>query len=270
MRIMATLMLMTLLMTAPLKAVAEAVRTDYLQSRLVSQHSSVTPGGVLMLGLLLEHDQGWHTYWQNPGDSGLETQMTVKVAGEDHQVQFLWPLPQRVPLDAQLVNFGYKDRVLLPALLPLPPDLPPGPLQIEASASWLVCEEACIPGAADYALTVTLAAAVQADSRWQADFDRSARRQPREAAAGSHFTVSGNQVRLRMPRALFPGNPSQWVFFPETAEIVRNSGEPAWRRQGQDWVAVLDRNEFFTRVPAQFDWLLVRGDDGIRVSAIPE
>jgi DsbC/DsbD-like thiol-disulfide interchange protein len=266
MRIMA----MMLLMMFPPLAVAEAVHTDYLKSRLVSQHASVSPGGVLMLGLLLEHDEGWHTYWENPGDSGLETRMTVRFAGQEYPLQFLWPLPQRVPLDAQLVNFGYKGRVLLPALVPLPQDLPPGPLQIEASASWLVCEEACIPGSADYALVVKVSDVVTTDLRWQADFDRSARRQPRQAPAGSRFTLAGEKVQLRMPRALFPGNPSQWVFFPRTAEIVRNSGEPAWRRQGQDWVAVLDRNEFFTRAPAQFDWLLVRGDDGIRVSATPE
>jgi DsbC/DsbD-like thiol-disulfide interchange protein len=249
---------------------ADSARTDHLQSQLISEHSSVRAGGVLMLGLLLEHDPGWHTYWKNPGDSGLETRMQVRLAEEEHTVAFLWPLPERVPLDAQLVNFGYKGRVVLPTVVPLPANLPEGPLQIEASASWLVCEEACIPGRADYSLTLTVGEAVIPDPRWQEDFARSARRQPRQASAGSGFSVEGDRVRLRLPRALFPESPGSWVFFPETAEVVRNSGEPRWRRQGRDWVAVLERNEFFTSAPAQFDWLLVRGDDGIRVSADPD
>lgn len=246
---------------------AEAVRTDHLTSQLISYSRSVAPGGLLMLGLLLEHDSGWHTYWQNPGDSGLPTRINLTINGKQQQGEFLWPLPARVPLDEQLVNFGYKGWVVLPLAVQVPADIESEALQIEARASWLVCEDACIPGSGEYRLTLPLASEASPDPRWQADFDKAARRQPRQLPTGSRFTVGDDQVTLRMPKSLFPGKPKGWVFFPITTEVVRNSQEPVWRQDGQDWVAELDRNEYFTRLPAQFDWLLVRGDDGIRVSA---
>ncbi len=245
----------------------ESLRTEHLTSRLISHSRSAAPGDLLMLGLLLEHDRGWHTYWQNPGDSGLPTRISLTINGEQQQSEILWPLPARFPLDDQLVNFGYEGRVVLPLTVQIPADIKAESLQIEARASWLVCEDACIPGNGEYRLTLPLASQAAVDSRWQADFDKAARRQPRQLPAGSRFTVGAAQVTLRMPKALFPGKPKDWVFFPITPEVVRNSQEPVWRQDGQDWVTALDRNEFFTVLPAQFDWLLVRGDDGIRVSA---
>lgn len=245
----------------------ESMRTDHLTSQLISHTRSVAPGDLLMLGLLLEHDSGWHTYWQNPGDSGLPTRISLTINGEQQQSEILWPLPVRFPLDDQLVNFGYKGRVVLPLTVQIPADIKTESLQIEARASWLVCEDACIPGSGEYRLTLPLARQAAVDSRWQADFDRAARRQPRQLPAGSRFAVGAGQVTLRMPKALFPGKPKGWVFFPITPEVVRNSQEPVWRQDGQDWMTELDRNEYFTVLPAQFDWLLVRGDSGIRVSA---
>src|SRR5690606_26296653 len=111
--------------------------------------------------------------------------------------------------------------------------------------------EACIPGSASYQLSLPVATVAQADSRWQEDFALAARRQPRQMPAGSGYQLDGEQIILRMPRSLFPGNPSAWTFFPQTTEVVRNSQLPQWRRQGSDWVAVIDRNEYFTRSPAQ-------------------
>ena len=263
MRILALLLLLIL----PLQMRAEAVRTDHLSSQLISQSRTAVPGGLLMLGLRLQHDDGWHTYWRNPGDSGLPTRISLSLPAGAQAGEILWPLPQRVPLDAHLVNFGYKGTVVLPLLVQLPADLPAGQLNIEARASWLVCREACIPGSASYQLGLPVATVAQADSRWQEEFALAARRQPRQMPAGSQYQLDGEQIILRMPRSLFPGNPSAWTFFPQTTEVVRNSQLPQWRRQGSDWVAVIDRNEYFTRPPAQFDWLMVRGDEGVLVPA---
>lgn len=267
MRIVAASLIGTIITFASAAASAEPLHTDHLSSQLVSQTDVAVPGATLLLGLLLEHDPGWHSYWQNLGDSGLPTRIRLTINDEAQQGEILWPLPARFPLDAQLVNFGYKGRVVLPLAVRIPADIKAGSLQIEARASWLVCEDACIPGNGEYRLTLPLASQAAVDSRWQADFDKSARRQPRQLPIGSRFTVGADQVTLRMPKALFPGTPKGWVFFPITPEVVRNSQEPVWQQEGQDWVAVLDRNEYFTALPAQFDWLLVRGDSGIRVSA---
>ena len=37
--------------------------------RLVSEQDAVVPGKTFWVGIDLVLDDGWHVYWQNPGDS---------------------------------------------------------------------------------------------------------------------------------------------------------------------------------------------------------
>ena len=52
------------------------VTTEQVRAELVAQApEGVQPGKPLWLGLLIRHQPHWHTYWKNPGDSGLPTQL---------------------------------------------------------------------------------------------------------------------------------------------------------------------------------------------------
>ena len=41
--------------------------------KVVADTAGVEPGASFRLGVLLEMEPGWHTYWENPGDAGLPT-----------------------------------------------------------------------------------------------------------------------------------------------------------------------------------------------------
>lgn len=81
--------------------------------------------------LRLVHDPGWHTYWINPGDSGLATKLTPGV------LEF--PAPERIVV-GPLTSFGYSGEVVLPARIPKGVKT--------FTATWLECAEVCIPGRA--------------------------------------------------------------------------------------------------------------------------
>ncbi|MDP3544521.1 MAG: thioredoxin family protein [Elusimicrobiota bacterium] len=81
--------------------------------------------------LRLVHDAGWHTYWTNPGDSGLAPTLSTGT------LEF--PAPERI-VAGPLTSFGYSGEVLLPATLPK------GVKTV--TATWLECAEVCIPGKA--------------------------------------------------------------------------------------------------------------------------
>jgi DsbC/DsbD-like thiol-disulfide interchange protein len=50
------------------------VTTPQVRAELVAHApEGVLPGKPLWLGLKIEHQPHWHTYWKNPGDSGLPT-----------------------------------------------------------------------------------------------------------------------------------------------------------------------------------------------------
>ncbi|NBT64243.1 MAG: hypothetical protein EBT32_01965 [Betaproteobacteria bacterium] len=59
------------------------------------------------LGLRLEHQPGWHTYWINPGDSGLASRIEWTLPSGWTAPQAYWPMPKRIPV-GPLMNFGYE------------------------------------------------------------------------------------------------------------------------------------------------------------------
>ncbi|TMG83842.1 MAG: thiol:disulfide interchange protein, partial [Betaproteobacteria bacterium] len=56
-----------------LPAVAAPVRTAHVEAELVPEQTALAPGRPLTVALRLVMERGWHTYWQNPGESGLPT-----------------------------------------------------------------------------------------------------------------------------------------------------------------------------------------------------
>ena len=79
----------------------------------------MTPGQPLWLGLVIEHQPHWHTYWKNPGDSGLPTALQWQLSGGVVAGDIDWPAPRKLPI-GPLMNFGYEGKVLLPVALTVP------------------------------------------------------------------------------------------------------------------------------------------------------
>ena len=57
-------------------ALANPVARTHTTVELVSESASVAPGKPLTLALRMTPQPNWHTYWKNPGDSGMETTVT--------------------------------------------------------------------------------------------------------------------------------------------------------------------------------------------------
>jgi thiol:disulfide interchange protein DsbD len=135
-----------------LTAAANPVRRDHIDVELIPASTRIEPGSVLTVVLRLKPDEHWHTYWKNPGDSGLATQITWELPEGFKAGPIQWPTPTRIDV-GPLANYGYDGEVLLLTDIQVPRSLPAN-VPIRASAFWLVCEEICIPGDADLALTL--------------------------------------------------------------------------------------------------------------------
>lgn len=90
---------------------ASPVSTPHVQAELVSRHESARPGRPAEIALRLKIIDHWHTYWQNPGDSGLPTRLTWSLPAGYSTGPILWPYPKKLPL-GPLMNFGYEGEVL--------------------------------------------------------------------------------------------------------------------------------------------------------------
>ena len=49
---------------------ADVVRTDLSEIEMRTDYRSVSAGDEFHIIIELTPDQGWHAYWENPGDAG--------------------------------------------------------------------------------------------------------------------------------------------------------------------------------------------------------
>lgn len=113
-------------------------------SLLVHAPGGISPGLEVWLGLRIEHQPRWHTYWLNPGDSGLPTTTAWTLPPGFAAGDIAWPTPKQLPL-GPLMNYGYDGDLLLPVRLTVSPGYAGGPVPVKLRADFLICEEVCIP-----------------------------------------------------------------------------------------------------------------------------
>jgi len=157
-------------------ALANVVKTDHVTAELVAERSAVQPGQSLQIGLRLQHIPHWHTYWRNPGDSGLPTTIDWQLPAGSQVGEIEWPAPKRLPI-GPLVNYGFEGDLLLPLRFTAPADARPGSdLRLRAEARWLVCHDVCIPESATLELLLPVVAegTTPGTTAWTAAFESAA------------------------------------------------------------------------------------------------
>ncbi|MCK6395479.1 protein-disulfide reductase DsbD [Zoogloea sp.] len=119
--------------------------TPQVKAELLASVSAVYPGEQIEVGLQQKIIPHWHTYWVNPGDSGLATTIAWTLPDGSGAGDIQWPAPKRFKT-GPVANYGYENEVTLLSPLRVPANLQPGQrFPVKAEVSWLVCKEVCIP-----------------------------------------------------------------------------------------------------------------------------
>lgn len=133
------------------------VVVEPVQATLISEQQSVAPGKSFLVGIQLEMQQGWDTYWLNPGDAGFATKVSWQLPEGFEAGSLQWPYPERFDNES-LVAFGYTNKTLILAEIIPPEELEIGKeITLEADVNWLACGDSCIPGQAHLVLTLPVA-----------------------------------------------------------------------------------------------------------------
>jgi DsbC/DsbD-like thiol-disulfide interchange protein/cytochrome c biogenesis protein CcdA len=245
--------------TAAAAPVEGPVRAQHLTVELLPLEGSIQPGGSAAVGLHFILDKGWHVYWVNAGDSGEPPRIKWTLPDGITASAMQFPAPRRLPL-GPLMDFGYEDEVLFPMTLTADSTLKaPSAAPLSAHVDWLVCREVCIPGKADLALPLQVAAQKgPVDPARQALFDRfrSLLPQPLPASAKAVFgsTPDGFAVALT-------GHPATNAeFFPlDQGQILNAAPQPVRAVDGGVEIS-LKRDENFHAQPAHLNGVLLLGD----------
>nr|MDA3873435.1 protein-disulfide reductase DsbD family protein [Kiritimatiellia bacterium] len=192
---------------------------------LISEYSEFEPGSHILLGVVVTMKPHWHSYWKNPGDSGMPTSIDWELPEGFEVGAIQWPTPERFVLEG-LVSFGYEGEFTLVMALQTPPDFPVGEeVKIKGTVRWLECKDICLPGSETVSLRLRSA---EEPGEVNERIEQAADRIPKyvEWPVSSETTKEGAALRVQLPEdtasfsRFFPYEEGGWVLEPEP-ELVR-------------------------------------------------
>lgn len=243
------------------------VSTAYTRAELLAHApDGVQPGRPLWLGLRLSHAPDWHSYWRNPGDSGLPTELQWTLSPGVQAGEIGWPTPRKFPL-GDLANHGYEGSVLLTVPLTVAPDFRDTALDVTLQASWLVCRKECLPETAQFRWRLPAHSATVSDA---AAFEASWATQPRPLAAGTgRLTPQADTLEVRLDTLPAAWRGQRLDLFPHTPGLVP-PGVPwqqAW--DGAVWTARLPLARERSDSPGEVPLVLALATPGPAAGAMP-
>jgi thiol:disulfide interchange protein DsbD len=202
------------------------------------------PGKTVWVGLQITHQPDWHTYWKNPGDSGLPITVQWTLPDGVTAGDIAWPLPKKIPI-GNLANYGFDGTVLLPVPLTISsafkPALANSAINVKLKANWLVCRKECIPEEGEFALQIPVKGSTAVNS---AAFNSAFAAQPRPVMgstagvlpdSGAH--IEGNAIKLTVQGLPVALRGKTLDFFPETPEIIETAAQWTQAWDGGVWSA---------------------------------
>lgn len=240
-------------------------QSDPVSAQLIAHApQGIARGHDFWVGLKLTHHGEWHTYWQNPGDSGLPTRLQWTLPAGLTAGDIVWPLPKKFPL-GPLTNYGYDGTILLLVPVQIGNDFKPaadGQLSIGMKADLLVCSNVCVPQEVSKTIALPVAGATVTHGTLVA----SALQAAPSALPGAHRVELADQGRTLVVRVERP--PGDWQgqtlsLFPITPHVASNSAV-----QNKDWTQTWTGGTWIARMPVASDrtgspermrWLIARG-----------
>jgi thiol:disulfide interchange protein DsbD len=218
--------LFALLVGLPIMEAAFAqsvVTTDNVRAEAISEAATIKAGEPFWVALRQTIKPHWHTYWKNPGDSGLPTEIAWTLPPDAKADPIVWPTPSFIDVGG-IVNYGFHDDIMLLVKV-TPPANATGMFRLAADANWLVCDDVCIPEEGKFVLDLPVgAAAAPADGATRALFDKARRDVPSESPWPARYGVakSGDPTLVIDAKGLKPDTISGIYFFPSDWGGVAN------------------------------------------------
>ncbi len=198
-----------------LPANAEEGKSAHITARLIADSATVAPNGDVTVALDYTPAPGWHTYWVNPGDTGLPPKFKWNLPDGVTTGDIKWPVPETLPAFG-LMSYGFTGQTLL--LIPLHNAsalAADDTLPIRAHVDFLVCADICIPESLDVSLDLKVGAAKPGGDA--ALIEKAKKALPVKSAAAT-IDLRNGEIELGFPLAAV--NAQGAYFFPEQTNVT--------------------------------------------------
>ena len=137
------------LLTFFVQSQTEPINTGHAEVSLIKGSYA---NNQLVIGIKMDMQENWHTYWKNPGDSGGPIKVEWDYSNTILNIgEVLWPAPELIPYPP-LMTYGYEDFVIFPFIVNLSVEGTSANQEdleidadIEADIDFLICADICVP-----------------------------------------------------------------------------------------------------------------------------
>ena len=200
-------------------AQGSSAQAQHVTVSLIAETLNIVPGQPFHLAIRQQIEPGWHTYWSNPGDSGLPTEIEWTLPRDFKAGPILWPPPKRIAY-GPIVDYGYENEILLPIDIDVPATLAPGTnVVIAAHVSWLACSDTCIPEDTQLSMSVPVAADPELDPHWGERFALVRARMPLPNPFPTTTLLNAETITLRIAMG-DAKKLHEVMFFPEDRGVI--------------------------------------------------
>lgn len=237
--------------------------SDYTEVELISEVNSIQPGRDFTVALRMKMSPSWHTYWKNPGDSGIPTTMRWELPEGFSAGDILWRYPEKYEMPP-LTVYGYAGEIFLLTQITAPENITPGTtIDLKLRADWLECEKICIPANADLVMTLPVLETVPEINKTWAQVFASARAALPIQNSDTKIEVQGNADNFLIKLTLPPLNDTavkDLYFYPYKDDLIDHAAPQLFSQESNRVELLVQRSALFKGVPAELEGVLVSSD----------
>jgi thiol:disulfide interchange protein len=247
---------------------AQAPGAKHVAMELVPETARPAAGSTVTLAFVSTPEAGWHGYWKNGGDAGVETTLEWTLPAGVTAGPLQYPVPSRLVVSG-LMNYVYEKPWVQFVDVSVPAGLAPGArLPVRVKADYLVCTvEICVPESRELATELTVGdGAVDAATR--ARFDGWRRALPKPLGSPATFAVADKRFRLQVP---FPADAAlgDAYFYPLQQGAIDYAAPQTVTRSGDSLLLETAAAPIGT-APAKLEGVLATGEgQGFFLTAAP-
>ncbi len=208
-------------------ALDNVAQTDKVKVEVLPAFSAIESGQPLDILVKVTPQNGWHIYWDNPGDAGLPTTIVWNLPKHATMTELGHSAPKKYDADG-LVLYGYGNSAYWKYRLSLNNW---DNVRLKAKVSWLACREECVPETVLLNFKLPVVAKrhhIHPDNFWQNEALKAENSFPSLWKGASFYEIRNNQLLLRLNagfKNLFDKAQNVW-FVPYQRDVIDNVAKP--------------------------------------------
>lgn len=260
-RIVIYLLLFSFAITSAFSKDKKPKAEDLVKIELFTDHSRVIPGSTFLLGVKFTIEKDWHTYWINPGDAGLPTQVELELPNGWIAADLIFPVPNKIKF-GEFANYGYEKEVLHVLPITVAPNADTGNVKINALVKFLVCKEECLTGSKKLSFAINISHQHEINTGLMPHFGQFPSMLPlKEHSVNARASITGDILKLELSGQELKSN-KNLTFFPLDEGFMVNGAEQKMEKAENSTIFVLELDHYREGNPDRLKGLIV-SDRGI-------